>query len=136
MMLKGITSATSECACSDIMGMVLPCHPFLFRLLPSPPLSSPLLPSPSLPLHSWFSTVMYLAFLFCVIVVLLNLLIAQMSDTYTKLQDDVEGTFIIARARIIARLQKTKWPFFGKEVRRTASGVHILFLIFALLPIC
>ena len=54
---------------------------------------------------------MYLAFLFSVIVVLLNLLIAQMSDTYTKVQEDVEGTFAIARARIISRLQKGKWLF-------------------------
>ena len=66
------------------------------------------------------------------IVVLLNLLIAQMSDTYTKVQGDVEGTFTIARARIIARLQKTKWPFFGKEVRRTASGVFCFSYVCAL----
>ena len=59
---------------------------------------------------------MYMTFLFGVIVVLLNLLIAQMSDTYTKIQEDVEGTFAIARARIIARLQKGKW-LFCKEVR-------------------
>ena len=59
---------------------------------------------------------MYLTFLFGVVVVLLNLLIAQMSDTYTKIQEDVEGTFAIARARIIARLQKGKW-LFCKEVR-------------------
>ena len=72
------------------------------------------LPSPPLP--RWFSIVMYLIFLFAVIVVLLNLLIAQMSDTYTKVQEDVEGTFAIARARIIARLQKGRW-LFCKEVR-------------------
>ena len=50
------------------------------------------------------------------IVVLLNLLIAQMSDTYTKVQEDVEGTFAIARARIIARLQKAKRCVLCKEV--------------------
>ena len=55
------------------------------------------------------------------IVVLLNLLIAQMSDTYAKVQEDVEGTFAIARARIIARLQKGKW-LFCKEVRRLVVG--------------
>ena len=59
---------------------------------------------------------MYLAFLFAVIVVLLNLLIAQMSSTYDRIQEDVEGTFAIARARIISRLQKGKW-LFCKEVR-------------------
>ena len=59
---------------------------------------------------------MYLTFLFAVMVVLLNLLIAQMSDTYTKVQEDVEGTFAIARARIIARLQRGKW-LLCKEVK-------------------
>ena len=49
---------------------------------------------------------MYLLFLFIVIVILLNLLIAQMSDSYTKVQEDVEGTFAMARARVVARLQK------------------------------
>jgi len=74
-------------------------------------------PSPfSLP--RWFSIVMYLVFLFTVIVVLLNLLIAQMSDTYTKVQEDVEGTFAIARARIIARLQKGKRLFCRGKVRK------------------
>ena len=53
---------------------------------------------------------MYLTFLFGVIVVLLNLLIAQMSDTYTKIQEDAEGNFALARARVIARLQKGAWP--------------------------
>ena len=54
--------------------------------------------------------------MFVVIVILLNLLIAQMSDTYAKVQEDVEGNFAIARARIIARLQKGKW-LLCKEVR-------------------
>ena len=76
---------------------------------------------PSLPLsypRRWFSIVLYLAFLFTVIVVLLNLLIAQMSDTYTKIIEDVEGHFALARARIIARLQRRKW-LLCKEVGKT-----------------
>ena len=51
------------------------------------------------------------------IVVLLNLLIAQMSDTYTKIQEDVEGTFAVARARKISRLQQKKKWLLCKEVR-------------------
>ena len=54
----------------------------------------------------WFSIVIYLPFLFTVIVVLLNLLIAQMSDTYRKVQQDVESTFALERARIIAKALK------------------------------
>ena len=59
------------------------------------------------------------------IVVLLNLLIAQMSDTYTKVQEDVEGTFALARARIISRLQKGKW-LLCKEVRKLVKGKKII----------
>ena len=57
---------------------------------------------------------------------MLNLLIAQMSDTYTKVQEDVEGTFAIARARIISRLQKGKWLLF-KEVRKYMSNRYYWF---------
>ena len=77
---------------------------------------------------------MYLVFLFAVIVVLLNLLIAQMSDTYAKVQEDVEGTFAIARARIIARLQKGKW-LFCKEVR-SWCGVRALVCVYACVMHC
>ena len=56
------------------------------------------------------------------IVVLLNLLIAQMSDTYAKTREDVEGHFALARARIIARLQRRKW-LLCKEVRRNC--IHV-----------
>ena len=62
--------------------------------------------SPFSILLRWFSVALYLAFLFLVTVVLLSLLIAQMNTTYRIIQEDVEGTFAIARARIIARLQK------------------------------
>ena len=61
-----------------------------------------------LSLSRWFSVVLYLFFLFVVIVVLLNLLIAQMSNTYSNIQDEAEGTYAVARARILARLEKTR----------------------------
>ena len=54
----------------------------------------------------WFSVVLYLLFLFIVIIVLLNILIAQVNNTYSKMQQDVEGTFAMARARIVARFMK------------------------------
>lgn len=56
----------------------------------------------------WFSIVLYLVFLFVVIVVLLNLLIAQMSNTYSNIQDEAEATYAVARARILSRLEKTR----------------------------
>ena len=54
----------------------------------------------------WYSVLLYLLFLVAVIIVLLNLLIAQMSDSYSEIKLDAEGTFSMARARIVARLQK------------------------------
>ena len=60
---------------------------------------------------------MYLAFLIAVLVVLLNVLIAQMSNTYNEIQINVNGAFAIARARIIARLQKERWPLCRGKVR-------------------
>ena len=78
--------------------------------------------STSLPVPSilrWFSIVLYLLFLFIVTVILLSILIAQMNDTYRSIQDDVEGTFAIARARIIARLQKgNMWLLCKRKVRK------------------
>ena len=38
----------------------------------------------------WFGVIVYIIFLFLVIVVLLNLLIAQMSDTYSSVQQDAQ----------------------------------------------
>ena len=91
----GSILVTSECGCTE-SHLVLPHEPFVRHTFNS-----------SLS-HAcrWFSIVMYLPFLFAVIVVLLNLLIAQMSDTYGRIQGDVESTFAIERARIIAKALK------------------------------
>lgn len=47
----------------------------------------------------------YLVFLFLVIVVLLNLLIAQMSDTYGSVQQDAQRSLALNRAWIVARVE-------------------------------
>ena len=47
----------------------------------------------------------YIIFLFLVIVVLLNLLIAQMSDTYGSVQQDAQRSLAINRALIVARVE-------------------------------
>ena len=51
--------------------------------------------------------IIYLVFLFLVIVVLLvlNLLIAQMSDTYGSVQQDAQRSLAINRALIVARIE-------------------------------
>ena len=55
--------------------------------------------------HRWFGVIMYTIFLFLVIVVLLNLLIAQMSDTYGSVQQDAQRSLAINRALIVARVE-------------------------------
>ena len=67
-------------------------------------------------------------------VVLLSILIAQMNATYRKIQGDVEGSFAIARARIIARLQKgNMWMLCKRKVRDwhvgTGPGEYVCFLL-------
>ena len=53
----------------------------------------------------WFGVIIYAIFLFLVIVVLLNLLIAQMSDTYGSVQQDAQRSLAINRALIVARVE-------------------------------
>ena len=53
----------------------------------------------------WFGVIVYIIFLFLVIVVLLNLLIAQMSDTYGNVQLDAQRSLAINRAWIVARVE-------------------------------
>ena len=48
---------------------------------------------------------LYIVFLFLVVVVLLNLLIAQMSDTYGSVQQDAQRSLAINRAWIVARVE-------------------------------
>ena len=63
------------------------------------------LPYYSTVIHRWLSVIIYTVFLFLVITVLLNLLIAQMSDTYTNVQSDAQRSLAINRAWIIARVE-------------------------------
>ena len=49
--------------------------------------------------------IIYVVFLFLVITVLLNLLIAQMTDTYSNVQSDAQRSLAINRAWIVARVE-------------------------------
>ena len=51
--------------------------------------------------------IIYIVFLFLVIIVLLNLLIAQMSDTYANVQLDAQRSLFISWARIVARVEQS-----------------------------
>lgn len=55
---------------------------------------------------SWLAIILYLGFLFLVIVVLLNLLIAQMTDTYASVQEDVQRSIFFRRAWTIANIER------------------------------
>ena len=53
----------------------------------------------------------YLIFLFFVEVILLNLLIAQMSDTFSNVGGDAQRSLAINQARIITIIEKTGLSF-------------------------
>ena len=55
----------------------------------------------------WLSVIIYTVFLFVVITVLLNLLIAQMSDTYTNVQSDAQQSLFINRAWVVAKVEQS-----------------------------
>ena len=86
----------------------------------------------SIPLR-WFSIVMYLAFLIAVIVVLLNVLIAQMSNSYSEIQQDVDSEFTIARARIIAKALKANTFYFKVKNWYYRFSFHVWVIIRCLL---
>ena len=51
------------------------------------------------------SVIIYLVFLFLVVIVLLNVLIAQVSDTYSKVLSTAEGVYVYRRCRYITHLE-------------------------------
>ena len=55
----------------------------------------------------WLGFTLYLVFLFFVIVIMLNLLIAQMTDTFTNFQLDAQRELAINRAWTISLLERT-----------------------------
>ena len=59
-----------------------------------------------------------------IIVVLLNRLIAQMINTYSNVQEEVEGTYAVAKAMILSGLEKYDSIFNLCEV-----CAHIMIII-------
>lgn len=58
------------------------------------------------------SVILYISFLFVVLVVLLNGLIAMMVGTYLSMQTISEGSFVYQRCRYIARVEREVHPLF------------------------
>lgn len=60
---------------------------------------------------SWLGIVLILGFMFVVIVVLLNILIAQLSDTYQNVQSDAQREVELNRAYIVGHIEKNSLMF-------------------------
>ncbi|XP_065884791.1 transient receptor potential cation channel subfamily A member 1-like isoform X2 [Dysidea avara] len=71
--------------------------------------------------YEWLSVIIYVVFLFLVITVLLNLLIAQMSDTYSNVQSDAQRSLVINRAWIVARVEHNTLLAFDYRRRNYRS---------------
>ena len=63
------------------------------------------------------SVVLYLMFLFMVVIVLLNTLIAQVSDTYTKVLKTAEDVHLFYQCAYIAKLEKQKIHFVNSSLK-------------------
>ena len=68
--------------------------------------------------------IVYSVFLFLVVVVLLNLLIAQMSDTYGSIQQDAQRSLAINRAWIVARVEHNSLLARVSASNAVNVGVH------------
>ena len=66
--------------------------------------------------------ILYLLFLFLVVIILLNVLIAQVSETYTAVQSTARATFLFHRSRFITRCEESTalwfllWTFRWKKI--------------------
>ena len=69
------------------------------------------------------SCIIMLVFLFSCCVILLNILIAQLSDTYQNIQQDAQRGLEVTRAWIIARVElNTMW--FGKVFHNRSKHIY------------
>ena len=69
----------------------------------------------------WLGVSLYLIFLFIVVVILLNMLIAAMADTYSNVQSDAQRDLALARAWIVARVEHNSML---RIVRETPTLTH------------
>eukprot|EP00731_Ephydatia_muelleri_P001088 Em0001g1088a len=64
----------------------------------------------------WFAVIVYMVYLFLVGVVMLNLLIAQMADTYGSVQREAQQSLMLNRAWIVARVEHNS--FLAQDFRQ------------------
>ncbi|XP_053376853.1 uncharacterized protein LOC123529781 [Mercenaria mercenaria] len=70
------------------------------------------------------SVIFMVCFLFTCIVILLNILIAQLTDTYQKVQQDAQRGLEVNRAWIVAKVELNSF-FFGKCIIGCKSYFHV-----------
>ena len=71
----------------------------------------------------WLSTVLMVLYLMTCIVVLLNILIAQLSDTYQNIKGDAQRALELNRASIVTRVDLNS-VFVGKVSIGFLNKVH------------
>lgn len=64
----------------------------------------------------WFAVIVYMVYLFLIGVVMLNLLIAQMADTYGSVQKEAQQSLMLNRAWIVARVEHNS--FLAQDFRQ------------------
>lgn len=89
---------------------------------------------------SWFPVVVLLIYMTAVVVILLNILIAQMSSTYTKAKKTAKLQYDVDRMLIITRLEHSRFRrfvsfFFSFSTKTLASSSSLLEQVRALLYI-
>ena len=80
---------------------------------------------------SWLTIILLLVYTGLVIVVLLNVLIAQLSYTYSEAKNNAKLQYSIDRMSIIARLEQWPYPFvsISKCVFHVQNNVHLMFFL-------
>ncbi|KAI6654033.1 Ankyrin repeat domain-containing 29-like [Oopsacas minuta] len=69
-------------------------------------------------LLNWMSTTIYLTFLFLIVIVFVNVFIAQLSDTYSKFEERADYSFAWHRLNFIIQIQRTSIISIFKRIRK------------------
>ena len=67
---------------------------------------------------NWMSAVVYLTFLFLIIIVYINVFIAQLSDTYSKFEQIAAHSFAWHRLNFIIQLERTSFLSIFQDIRK------------------
>ena len=67
--------------------------------------------------HRWLGTLFYMTFLFVVAVILLNLLIAQFSNTYEDVTEKAKVSVTLNRTKILADMEKLIWTLLVNRMQ-------------------